>query len=520
MGDIRKVLISDSVDPKCKSVLEAKGIEVTLNTKLSPAELVAEIPNYDGLIVRSATKVTAEVIKAGKNLKIIGRAGTGVDNIDIKAATECGVIVMNTPGGNTLSAAEHTCTLMVCLARQVPQAAASMREGRWDRKKYMGIELMGKTLGIIGLGRIGREVATRMQSFGVRTVGYDPIVPAEAAKEFDVEFFELNDLWPECDFITVHTPLIPQTRGLLGDETFAKCKKGVRVINCARGGIIDEAALLRALQSGQCAGAALDVFEQEPPQNTELVQHPNVIPVCHLGASTVEAQSRVAVEIAEQFVDFNEGKSLFGAINANAMVKALSPSAKSLVKLGERLGRLVEVLYGLEACKELSIVAQGPDYSEAPSFLPAAILSGVLARDASGVTLNLVNAPDFAKKKGITAKATYSATPDARHSNSITVSVGGHVFGGTVIGNFSPVFTELDGKQLHSPINATGNIVIGQGPAGSAPKFMVTMAEHGISTYACSGSDGIGMLDVSAVVPEEVFNKIRSLPDVKSADML
>ena len=306
----------------------------------------------------------------------------------------------------------------------------------------------------------------------------------------------------------------------MGDETFPKCKKGVRVINCARGGIIDEAALLRALQSGQCAGAALDVFEQEPPQNTELVQHPNVIPVCHLGASTVEAQSRVAVEIAEQFVDFNEGKSLFGAINAHAMVKALSPSAKSLVKLGERLGRLIEVLYGLEACKEISIVAQGPDYSEAPSFLPAAVLSGVLASNASGVTLNLVNAPDFAKKKGITAKATYCATSDSRYSNTITVSAGGHTFGGTIIGNFSPIFSELDGNQLHSPINALGNVVIGRGSAKCAPKFMNIMAEHDIFTYACSGCTGIGMLDVSKVVPEDVLNKMRAVPDVEFVAML
>ncbi|CAH1237907.1 PHGDH [Branchiostoma lanceolatum] len=313
---IKKILISDSVAPECKEVLEKAGIVVEMKTDMTKDELCGKIKGYDGLIVRSATKVTADVIEASDCLKIVGRAGTGVDNVDIPSATKKNVVVMNTPGGNTLSAAEHTCFLIGSLARQIPQAHMSMKEGRWDRKKFMGNELYGKTLGIIGLGRIGKEVALRMQAFGMTTIGFDPIIDAKTASEFNVEWMSLEDLWPKCDYITVHVPLIPQTANMLCDETFAKCKNGMRVVNVARGGIYEEAAILRALESGKCAGAALDVWEKEPTTNTALVNHPNVIAVPHLGANTREGQRRCAIEIAEQIVDWVNGKGLVGAVNA------------------------------------------------------------------------------------------------------------------------------------------------------------------------------------------------------------
>uniref|UniRef100_A0A8C7M426 Phosphoglycerate dehydrogenase n=1 Tax=Oncorhynchus mykiss TaxID=8022 RepID=A0A8C7M426_ONCMY len=312
---IKRILISESVDPCCKKILQENGIQVTEKQNMSKDDLIAEIKDYDGLVVRSATKVTADVINATGNLQIIGRAGTGVDNVDVDTATKKGIIVMNTPSGNTISAAELTCTLLMSLSRHVPQAAMSMKAGNWDRKKFMGAEMYGKILGIVGLGRIGKEVATRMQSFGMKTIGYDPITPPEVTATWGVDQMSLEQLWPQCDYITVHTPLMPSTAGLLNDTSFAKCKKGVKVVNCARGGIIDEDALLRALESGQCGGAGLDVFVEEPPKNRALVNHPNVISCPHLGASTKEAQARCGQDIALQIVDMVMGKGLVGAVS-------------------------------------------------------------------------------------------------------------------------------------------------------------------------------------------------------------
>uniref|UniRef100_A0A7N5PAJ4 D-3-phosphoglycerate dehydrogenase n=1 Tax=Ailuropoda melanoleuca TaxID=9646 RepID=A0A7N5PAJ4_AILME len=316
-ANLRKVLISDSLDPCCRKILQDGGLQVVEKQNLSKEELIAELQDCEGLIVRSATKVTADVINAAEKLQVVGRAGTGVDNVDLEAATRKGVLVMNTPNGNSLSAAELTCGMIMCLARQIPQATASMKDGKWERKKFMGTELNGKILGILGLGRIGREVATRMQSFGMKTIGYDPIIAPEVSASFGVQQLPLEEIWPLCDFITVHTPLLPSTTGLLNDSTFAQCKKGVRVVNCARGGIVDEGALLRALQSGQCAGAALDVFTEEPPRDRALVDHESVISCPHLGASTKEAQSRCGEEIAIQFVDMVKGKSLAGVVTTS-----------------------------------------------------------------------------------------------------------------------------------------------------------------------------------------------------------
>uniref|UniRef100_A0A8B9XEV4 D-3-phosphoglycerate dehydrogenase n=1 Tax=Bos mutus grunniens TaxID=30521 RepID=A0A8B9XEV4_BOSMU len=316
-ANLRKVLISDSLDPCCRKILQDGGLQVVEKQNLSKEELIAELQDCEGLIVRSATKVTSDIINAAEKLQVVGRAGTGVDNVDLEAATRKGILVMNTPNGNSLSAAELTCGMIMCLARQIPQAAASMKDGKWERKKFMGTELNGKVLGILGLGRIGREVATRMQSFGMKTIGYDPIISPEVSASFGVQQLPLEQIWPLCDFITVHTPLLPSTTGLLNDSTFAQCKKGVCVVNCARGGIVDEGALLRALQSGQCAGAALDVFTEEPPRDRALVDHENVISCPHLGASTKEAQSRCGEEIALQFVDMVKGKALAGVVTTS-----------------------------------------------------------------------------------------------------------------------------------------------------------------------------------------------------------
>ncbi|XP_060518961.1 D-3-phosphoglycerate dehydrogenase [Cylas formicarius] len=328
--DIKKVLIADAVDSACIQLLKEHSVQVDCKYKLSKEELIDLVKHYDGVIVRSDTKITAEIISAaaGKRLKVIGRAGVGVDNIDVNSATENNVIVLNAPSGNAISACELTCALITNLARNVSAANLSLKSGKWDRKLYAGRELSGKTLAIVGLGRIGREVALRMQSWGMKTIGYDPLVSAEDAKKFNVEFLPLEKIWTLADYITVHTPLIPATRNMINESVFKICKKGVKIVNVARGGIISEPDLLAALKSGQCGGAALDVFEEEPPKSPvtlELIAHEKVVATPHLGASTAEAQIRVAVEIAEQFIALKgistEYTETPGIVNRNVLAK-------------------------------------------------------------------------------------------------------------------------------------------------------------------------------------------------------
>ncbi|XP_071962311.1 D-3-phosphoglycerate dehydrogenase-like [Antedon mediterranea] len=506
---LKKVLISDAMSPLCAEVLQANGIVVETKTKLTKEELIGQIPNYDGLVVRSATKVTADVINAATNLKIIGRAGTGVDNIDIPAASRKGVIVMNTPGGNTISAVEHTCALICALARHIPQAHMSMREGRWDRKEYMGTELYGKTLAIIGLGRIGREVAARMQSFGMKTIGFDPLVSAEEAAEFNVRWLSVEDIWPVADYITVHVPLIPPTKGMLNDASLAKCKKGVRVLNVARGGIYDEDALVRALDSGQCGGAALDVFVEEPPTKTSLTQHPNVILTPHLGASTKEAQIRVAEEIAQQFVDASNGKSLFGALNAQALSNALEPDTRPLVNLGQALGLLATSIVGsVKADTKVQIITYGDNLKDAGKYLSAAVLSGMV-KSKSSSKVNLVNAPVLAKEIGLQAVTEHIELAPSNLSNAVSVvATAGAIsckLSGTVMGT-SPVLCEIDGSTFQGPAVLAGHLLLYKTQAAPA-EVLASLAGAGANqilsfTSTCGRTDGSwGYLQLVSPLP-------------------
>ncbi|XP_067843612.1 D-3-phosphoglycerate dehydrogenase [Heptranchias perlo] len=460
---VRKFLISESVDASCKKILEENGINVVEKKSMTKNELLAEIKDYDGLIIRSGTKVTADVINAAKNLKIIGRAGTGVDNVDIDASTRNGIIVMNTPNGNTISAAEMTCAMIMCLARQIPQGAASMRAGNWERKKFIGMELYGKTLGIVGLGRIGKEVATRMQSFGMKTIGYDPIIPAEVATTFGVEFMALEHLWPQCDFITVHTPLLPSTKGLLNDETFAKCKKGVKVINCARGGIIDEEALLRAVESGQCGGAGLDVFVEEPPKDLFLVKHPNVISCPHLGASTHEAQGRCGKDIATQIVDMVKGRSLVGVVNAQALSHAMAPETKPWIQLGEALGLVAKACAGqVNDQMKVQVTTLGTSLKNAGNCVATAVMVGLLKGDLAN-QVNLINASLFANEAGLAITTNHSATTAGSPTNvcalEISTSSTSHKLLGSVQAGI-PVLLEFDGATFSQAVPLEGNLLI------------------------------------------------------------
>nr|XP_040057302.1 D-3-phosphoglycerate dehydrogenase [Gasterosteus aculeatus aculeatus] len=473
---IQTVLISESVDPRCRAILEENGIRVTEKPNMKRDELMAEIKDYDGLVVRSATKVTADVIDAADNLKIIGRAGTGVDNVDVDAATKKGIIVMNTPSGNTISAAELTCALLMSLSRNVPQAAMSMKQGNWDRKKFMGAELYGKVLGILGLGRIGKEVSSRMQSFGMRTIGYDPITPVEVSAGWGVEQMSLEQLWPQCDYITVHTPLMPSTVGLLGDETFAKCKKGVKVVNCARGGIIDEAALLRALESGQCGGAGLDVFVEEPPKNRPLVDHPNVISCPHLGASTKEAQARCGEDIALQIVDMVKGRKLVGAVNAPVLASTFSQDSHQLIKLGEAVGAVLQsCATSKKPFKHVRITTRGDCMKSSTAYMTSSVLVGLLSRD-SGSCPNLINVLSQAKESGIEVNQSHCAS-DGAAGGVCTVEVEatgcGYKAGGAVQGDV-PVLLQLSDSVFRQPVSLAGNLLFFK--ASPSPQLLSSVA--------------------------------------------
>lgn len=394
-----KVLVTDSIEKRCVEILRAEGFEVDVHPTMPPEKLRTMINGYDALIVRSATQVTADLLFAASSLKVIGRAGAGVDNIDVDAATRRGIVVMNTPGGNTVSTAEHTMSLLLSLSRNIPAAFESLRQGRWERKKFVGTELQGKTIGIIGLGKVGREVAVRAQAFGMVTIGYDPVLSPDVAARINIELVPLDELYARSDFLTVHTPLTDDTRGLISEQALAKCKTGVRVINCARGGIVDEAALLRALESGKVAGAALDVFEQEPPGDHPLLKHPRVIATPHLGASTEEAQEKVATQIAQQVVDFLKDRGVAGAVNAEVIRLATKQEIKPFVLLAERLGSLVAQLMKGQL-RKLSVVTRGDFLVHSSELFSAAVLKGVLSRLMSE-PVNLINAPVIAKELGV-----------------------------------------------------------------------------------------------------------------------
>ncbi|XP_058479117.1 D-3-phosphoglycerate dehydrogenase [Solea solea] len=523
---IRTVLISESVDPRCRAILEENGIRVTEKQNMKKDELIAELKNYDGLVVRSATKVTADVINAADNLKIIGRAGTGVDNVDVDAATKKGIIVMNTPSGNTLSAAELTCALLMSLSRNVPQAAMSMKQGNWDRKKFMGSELYGKVLGIVGLGRIGKEVASRMQSFGMKTIGYDPITPVEVSASWGVEQMSLDQLWPQCDYITVHTPLMPSTVGLLNDETFAKCKKGVKVVNCARGGIIDEAALLRAVESGQCGGAGLDVFVEEPPKDRNLVDHPNVISCPHLGASTKEAQARCGQDIALQIVDMVKGKSLVGAVNANVLASTFSQESHQLIKLGEAIGAVLQSCTASQPpLSQVHVVSQGDCMKSSTGYMTSAVLVGLL-NHGSGGSSNLINVLSLAKESGIMVNQTHCASDGAAAESVCKVEIVANGCSYKANGSVQcgvPILLELNGSVFRQPVALTGNLLFFK--ASASPQLLSSMAgllaTAGVEIESFSGpSDRTGDLwycvGVSSPLPD--LGALKSL--VKEAAQL
>src|SRR5438132_167746 len=435
-----KVLIADSISQRGIDELSREGaLDITIKPGLSETNLIEIIPEFSALVVRSQTKVTADVLKAGGKLRVVGRAGVGVDNVDVEAATRRGIVVLNAPGGNTISTAEHAFSLLLCVARKIPQADAAVRGGKWDRKNLEGVELYNKTLGVIGVGRIGSELVRRAIAFGMRVVAYDPYLSATRARALQVELVdELDDLLAEADFISLHTPLTPETRHLLDVARLRKTKRGVRIINCARGGLIDETALANALQDRHVAGAALDVFESEPlPNDSELRSAPNLILTPHLGASTAEAQESVGIEIAQSIRAALLEGTIRNAVNMpNLDAKTLAVIGPHL-RFGEKLGRFLSQI-APKRVDTLNINYSGKVNEVETTAITRSILKGFLQM-AGGTDVNEVNAPAFAESLGLKiTESRLSAVGDytdllelSATAEGKVVSVGGAFFGAT-----------------------------------------------------------------------------------------
>jgi D-3-phosphoglycerate dehydrogenase len=418
---MKKVLVSDTIAPEGIEIFkEAPGIEVDVKTNLTPDELRGVIGKYDGLAIRSATKVTQEIVEAAKNLKVIGRAGIGIDNVDVPSASKRGIVVMNTPGGNTITTAEHTIAMMFALARRIPQATSSMKGGKWEKNKFMGSEVYNKTVGIIGLGRVGSVVAERAKGLMMNVIVYDPFIAPEAAEKMGIKLVSMDDILKKSHFIMVHTPLTKDTKNLLNAKTFARMRDGVFIINCARGGIVNEKDLVGAIQSGKVAGAALDVFEEEPTKNTELLALPNVICTPHLGASTDEAQRNVAIAIAEQIVDFLTKGEIRNAVNFPSVSAEVLVSIQPYLTLAEKLGRFeAQIVKGGIEEVDVEFCGEILNYNVAP--ITIAFLKGLLT-PILNANINFINAPVIAKERKI--KVVESKSSEMKdYSSMISVTI-------------------------------------------------------------------------------------------------
>ncbi len=456
---MHKILITDAVDKKCKTILESAGFEVTFEAGMPSEKIKSVISSYNALIVRSETQVTHDLISLMDNMIVIGRAGTGVDNIDVDSATRKGIIVMNTPGGNTISTAEHTMALMLGMCRNIASANMSIREGKWERKKFRGTELAGKTLGVIGLGRVGREVAFRAKAFGMNVIGYDPVISSESAGRLGVDFADLDKVFAISDIITVHVPLNEETENLISNETIQKCKDGVKIINCARGGIINEQALLEALNKGKVSAAAFDVYESEPPDlSSKLFHNDKVLTTPHLGASTEEAQEKVAVQIGEQIVDLLKNKSVRGTVNAQSFEALANNELKPFIILSEKLGQLLSQL-NKEHLKNLNINLSGQFLHTYSEILSKSFLKGFLSKKIAE-PVNLVNAKLFSEERGIILNEIKS-NENENYKNLITVEFIGEVsrrlITGTVFGKEEIRIEKIDAYRVE--LRPEGNML-------------------------------------------------------------
>ncbi len=522
-----KVLVSDSISPKGVEIMKKAGLHVDVRTGMTPEELRSCIPEYHGLVIRSATKVTAEIIEAAVNLKVIGRAGSGLDNVDKEAATKKGIVVMNTPGGNTITTAEHAIALMFALARNIPQATLSMKEGKWEKKRFMGVELFNKTLGVIGLGNIGSQVAKRAQALEMNVIGYDPFLSDERAGELGVEKVDLEDLFRRADFITIHTPLTPETRNLINRDSIRMMKDGVMIINCARGGIINETDLYEALQSGKVAGAALDVFEKEPPGDLPLLKHERVVCTPHLGASTSEAQENVAIAISEQIVDFLLYGTIRNAVNFPSIPADQLPRLRPYISLAEALGSFVSQIYE-GGITEVTVEYRGEAEEIDSKPVTIAALKGLLTPILTE-TVNFVNAPLIARERGIEVKETKSPDSGDYHTMLvIRVKADGKessVFG-TLYGKKDPRIIRIDKFPVEIVPEGIMLFIYNHDRPGVIGNIGTLLGRNDINIARMhfgresAGGMAISVVSVDAEVDAELLEEIRRLPNIISVRLI
>jgi len=517
------------VDPIAQDGIDAlkRHTEVDVRLGLSREDLLKIVGDYDGLVVRSETKVTADVVAAGTRLQVIGRAGVGVDNIDVDAATERGIVVVNSPSGNTIAVAEHTLGLIIAAARNITQAAAALSEGRWERAKFVGVEIRGKTLGVLGLGRIGTEVARRAQSFEMRILGHDPYVSQEHASRMGARLADLPTLLAESDVLTIHTPATVQTEGLIGKKELAAMKPTAWIVNCARGGIIDEAALLEALEAGQIAGAALDVFSKEPAGDNPLVRHPRVVATPHLAASTQEAQINVAVEVAEQMIAVLEGRPAPFAVNAPPISAESARVLAPFSRLAQTLGNVaIQLAPGQMRSVEITYSGEIADHDTAA--LKASVIRGLL-ESVSEEPVTLVNAAIVARNRGLNITELKSSAPE-NYTNLITVQVhtdiGSCTIGGTML-NGIPHIVRID--EYWVSVESTGGHVLltrHTDRPGIIGKVGMILGEADINISQMQvgreteRGPALMLVFVDEAIPPDTLNKIQRTADLQYAKLV
>jgi D-3-phosphoglycerate dehydrogenase len=523
-----KVLISDALSPAAVQIFKDRGVEVDFQPNLGKdKEKLAEIiGNYDGLAIRSATKATAKIIERATRLKVIGRAGIGVDNVEIPAATAKGIIVMNTPFGNSITTAEHAITLMLALAREIPQADASTQAGKWEKNRFMGVEITGKTLGVIGCGNIGSIVADRAQGLRMKVVAYDPFLTPERAQTMGVEKVELDELFRRADFITLHTPLIDATRNIINADAIARMKDGVRIINCARGGLVDEAALHDALKSGKVAGAAFDVFVEEPAVNNPLFELSNFIATPHLGASTTEAQENVALQVAEQISAYLNTGEISNALNFPSISAEEAPRLTPWVKLAEMLGSFAGQLTE-DPITGIKLEYEGNVAALNVKPMTAAAVNGVLKPQMP--TINMVSAPQIAKDRGINVEVTTRDQQGAYEGYiRLTVTTGKmeRAVAGTVFANGKPRIIQVKDISMEAELTPAMLYVTNEDKPGHIGRLGTLLGSLGVNIAnfnlgrAEVGGDAIALLSIDGTVDDRQLSEIAALPGVRQARAL
>ena len=523
-----RVLVSDKLSETAVQIFKDRGVEVDFMPEVGKdkEKLLEIIGNYDGLAIRSATKVTEKVIAAAKNLKVIGRAGIGVDNVDIPAASRRGIIVMNTPFGNSITTAEHAIAMMFAVARQIPQANQSTHAGKWEKNRFMGVEITGKTLGVIGCGNIGSIVATRAIGLKMHVVAYDPFLSPERAVELGVEKVELDELFARADFITLHTPMTDKTRNIINKQTIARMKNGVRIINCARGGLIVEADLVEALNSGKVGGAAIDVFEVEPAIESPLFGMDNVVCSPHLGAATSEAQENVALHVAEQMSDYLIKGAVSNAVNMPSISAEEAPKLKPFVKLAEVLGAFVGQVTD-EPIKEVEVLFDGSTAAMNTRALLSAALAGLIRPQVADV--NMVSAPIMVKERGIIVsevKRDKSGVFDGYIKLTVKTEKKTRAIAGTCFSDGKPRFIQIKGINLDAEVGRYMVYTTNNDAPGIIGILGTTFGQAGVNIANFQlgrnrpGGDAIALLYVDEPVSEDVLDKVRAFPEIISAKSL